>query len=448
MARGEAAVARHGAAPTAERGTRRGPSPRPQAAVASCLTPGSARPSARGVRPRLFASRLWPLALSLSLAAPVAAQTQKATPEVLRQQREELDRIRRERADLEARARQLKSTVRDLTQERANLDREADATARMLRGLDAQILSLLDEEGDATSQLVVAQDELVVKQAIVRYRVREIYKRGGMFALEALLSANSFGDLLARYKYLHMLALRDRALVQRVAALNEQIGTQRLNLVKLRDDAETSRQEKQREERRLRSLEQQRGRSIAQTEAQQRQIEARLAQVARDEANLAAMLTTLDNARRRDESRPGAAPPASSTLRTSDLGRLDWPVEGTILYPFGRQVNPNNTTIRWNGIGIAAAKGTPVKAIAPGTVVYAETFNTYGLMLIVNHGGGDYSFYASLERALVGKGARVAKGQQIGTVGISDPDMAPHLHFEVRRNGPAVDPLDWLRRAR
>jgi septal ring factor EnvC (AmiA/AmiB activator) len=382
-------------------------------------------------------------------AAPLLAQTQKAPPaEQLRQQREELERIRRERADLEARARQLKSAVRDMTQERENLDRQAEATARMVRGLDRQILAILDEETDATSRLVMAQDELAVKQAILRYRVREIYKRGAVYELEALLSANSFGDLLARYKYLHLVAIRDRTLVERVSALNDQIGAQRQSLMKLRDDAEASRIEKQREERRLRSLEQQRGRSIAQAEAQSRQIEARLAQVARDEANLSTLLSNLDNARRREDARPGAAPPPASTLRTSDLGRLDWPVDGAILYQFGRQVNPNNTTIRWNGIGISAPKGTPVKVISAGTVEFSQTFGTYGLMVIINHGGGDYSLYGSLDRALVGKGARVTKGQQIGTVGVADPDMAPHLHFEVRRNGPAVDPLDWLRRQR
>jgi septal ring factor EnvC (AmiA/AmiB activator) len=384
----------------------------------------------------------------LSVASQAFAQTPPTASERARQQREELDRLRRERADLETRMRQLRSTVSNLAEERQNLDRQAEATARVVHGLDAQILSLMDEESDANAQLVTAQDELVVKQAILRYRVREIYKRGGMFDLEALLSASSLGDLLARYKYLHMLALRDRTLVERVTALGEQVANQRANLVKLRNDAEGSRQEKAREEQRLRSLEQQRGRSLAQAEAQQQAVERRLQQVARDEAQLAALITSITDATRRAESRPGAAPPASSTLRTSDLGKLDWPVEGVILYPFGRLVNPNNTTIRWNGVGIGAPLGTPVKAIAAGTVDYSQTFGTYGLMVMINHGGGDFSLYASLDKALVGKGGRVAKGQQIGTVGVSDPDMAPHLHFEVRRNGPAVDPTDWLRRQR
>ncbi|MBI2433808.1 MAG: hypothetical protein HYV26_13150, partial [Candidatus Hydrogenedentes bacterium] len=70
-------------------------------------------------------------------------------------------------------------------EERINLDRQADATARLVRTLDRQILSLVDEESDATAQLVQAQDELAVKQAILRYRLREIYKRGGMYDLEA-----------------------------------------------------------------------------------------------------------------------------------------------------------------------------------------------------------------------------------------------------------------------
>ena len=145
------------------------------------------------------------------------------------------------------------------------------------------------------------------------------------------------------------------------------------------------------------------------------------------------------------DARPGAAPPSSSSLRTSDLGRLDWPVDGAVLYRFGRQVNPNNTTIRWNGIGIGAASGTPVKSVSAGTVEYAERMGTYGLIVIVNHGGGDYSLYGSLGQARVAKGAKITKGQVIGTVGVSDPDMEPHLHLEIRPNGRAVDPLDWLR---
>jgi septal ring factor EnvC (AmiA/AmiB activator) len=72
----------------------------------------------------------------------------------------------------------------------------------------------------------------------------------------------------------------------------------------------------------------------------------------------------------------------------------------------------------------------------------------YGQTIIIEHGGGDYSVYASLGSIRVKVGAKVRKGEVIGTVGSSDPEQPPHLHFEIRHNGPAIDPTTWLRNAR
>jgi murein DD-endopeptidase MepM/ murein hydrolase activator NlpD len=74
---------------------------------------------------------------------------------------------------------------------------------------------------------------------------------------------------------------------------------------------------------------------------------------------------------------------------------------------------------------------------------------TYGLTVIVDHGGGDYSIYGSLARSDVRREQSVTKGQQIGTVGMSDPDLPAHLHFEIRHGTDgrplAVDPAKWLK---
>ncbi len=381
-------------------------------------------------------------------AAQQPPSPQQNTTEKLKSQKDELDRIRGERADLQRKMRELKSTVHDLSAERTNLERQADATARVLRTLDQQLSSLADEEHDATAELVRAQDELAVKRSVLRHRVREIYKRGALYSVEAMMSAQSFGELVARYKYLHLIAQRDRSLVQRVEALGEKIGQQRQTLVTLRNDVESSRQDKADEEKRLRTLEGQRGKSLAQAQRSQQQTEARLTQITRDEQRIASLIASLETERKKSEGRPGSAFTSTSTLRTADLGKFDWPVDGTIIYRFGKFVNPNNTTVRWNGIGIAAAVGTPVKAISAGSVIAAEAFGTYGLTVIVNNGGGDYSMYGSLGRISVSKGDKVAKGQTIGTVGKSDPELDAHLHLEIRPNGRAVDPLEWLRSRR
>ena len=236
------------------------------------------------------------------LAAPLAAQQQPPAAERLRTQREELDRIKAERADLERRMRELQSSVHDLSEERTNLERQRDATARVVRSLDNQLTSLGEEERQTTARLVWAQDEVAVKKAILQHRVREIYKRGPLYSVEALLSAQSFGSLVARYKYLHLVAMRDRSLVHRVEKLGEQIAAQRETLMRLRADVATSREDKAAEESRLAGLEKQRSRSLAQVQARQQATEERLKQIARDEARIVATLASLEAERKRAES--------------------------------------------------------------------------------------------------------------------------------------------------
>lgn len=396
------------------------------------------------------------VALSLPAPAPLLGQQRPTLPpsaqrsaERIREQQLELERLRQERRTLEQRMADYRRNAQNVAAERQNLERQAQATARVVRSLDSQLGTLYNEVENLNASLVRSQDELMIKRAILTRRVQEIYKRGPLYTLEALLSAESFGALVARYKYLHLVAQRDRALVQRVEQLNRQIAEQRAMLVRLQGDVEMNRREKAEEEARLRRLELQRGRTLAQIEAQQRAAQQRLQQIARDEQRLTNVIAALEESRRRAEAaatRAGAAPSASA-ITTADLGRLDWPVEGSIVYRYGRVVNPNNTSITWNGIGIAAAAGTPVKAIADGEVVFAELAGTYGLTMIVQHGGGAYSMYASLQEIHVRRGGRVTKGQTLGTVGQADPDLPPRLHFEIRPNGGrAVDPLDWLRR--
>ncbi len=381
---------------------------------------------------------------SVIAQAPPAPQS---AADKARADRDELDRIRAERERLEKRMRELQGTVHDIGEERTNIERQADATARVVRSLDSQIGALEGEVDDATASLVLTQDELVIKRSMLQRRVREIYKRGALYSLEALLSAQSFGALVARYKYLHLVTQRDRALVRRVELLNDQITGTRTQLVRLRGDMEINREQKAEEERRLRALDETRGRSLARAQQSARQTEQRLQQIQRDEKRLADLLATFEAERRRTiAARPGAA--TASTLKTSDLGRLDWPVEGVILYSFGRVISDNNTTTRWNGVGIGAPAGTTVKAVSSGSVVLAEPFGTYGPTVIVSHGDGDFSVYGSLARLDVRKGQGIQKGQVVGTVGRTDPDLDAHLHFEMRPKGRAVDPLQWLRQRR
>ncbi len=382
----------------------------------------------------------------------VSAHAQQSAPPLagearLRAQREELDRIRRERADLQRRMSALQSTAHGLSDEVSLLDRQHDATARVVKSLDLQLSAITDEVREAETSLQRAQEEATRKRALLHRRLIEIYKRGPLFSTEVLFSAKSVGDLVARYKYLHILALRDKGLVHRMEELQSTIDSRRVQLVRLESGVVENRTEKAEEAARLAALEQQRSRSLAQVREDAQKTKVRLDQLARSESRLNNVITSLEAERRRSASR-GNAVVTPSSIRTSDLGKLAWPVEGNFLYRFGRFVNPNNTTTRWNGLGISAAAGTTVKSVSSGVVAYAGQMGTYGNTVILEHGGGDYSVYGSLGEIGVRKGAHVAKGQALGTVGVSDPSLGAHLHFEIRRGGPAVDPTEWLRAER
>jgi murein hydrolase activator len=217
--------------------------------------------------------------------------------------------------------------------------------------------------------------------------------------------------------------------------------------VRLQSSVIENRAEKAQEAARLVELEKQQNKSLARVQQDAKRTKARLAELEKSEARINNVIASFEAERRRAGGRGGTATLAPSSIRTTDIGRLDWPVNGSFLYRFGRYVNPNNTTTRWNGIGISAPIGTVVKSVSAGTVAYAGPMGTYGNTVILEHGGGDYSVYGSLDRIDVRKGVRVIKGQSLGTVGVSDPALGSHLHFEIRRGGPAVDPAEWLRAA-
>ena len=391
--------------------------------------------------------RLAGLLVAVVVAFPAVARAQTEAEARVNAQREELARIRAERDELEQKMSGLQNTAHELRDEVNLLDKQHDATARMVKSLDQQLVSITEEVTNTTNELASSEREAAIKREVLQRRLIEIYKRGPLYSAEVLFSAQSVGQLVARYKYLHLLALRDKGLVKRLDELHEKIEAQHGQLVRLQSSVVENRSEKQKEAARLADLEQQQARNLQRVQEDTKRTKARLAELEKSESRLNNVIASFEAERRRAGSR-GAAAASPSSIRTTDIGRLDWPVNGTFLYRFGRQVNPNNTTTRWNGVGITAAAGTSVKAVSAGTVAYAGPMGTYGNTIIVEHGGGDYSVYGSLGRMDVRKGARVIKGQAIGTVGVSDPALGPHLHFEIRKGGPAVDPADWLRAAR
>ncbi|MEQ8822289.1 MAG: peptidoglycan DD-metalloendopeptidase family protein [Sumerlaeia bacterium] len=128
------------------------------------------------------------------------------------------------------------------------------------------------------------------------------------------------------------------------------------------------------------------------------------------------------------------------TSRDVSAHGFSWPLEGTVIRPFVQTSQEKHF-----GINIAAPVGTQVLAAKDGRVAFAsESISAYGKMVVIEHADNVATCYAFNDRLLVSPGDRVRRGQAIALSGEGAHDDRPHLHFQVRRNGEAVDPIPYL----
>ncbi len=393
------------------------------------------------------------LCILLLLAASAPAARAQQRPDIIREIRdnqERLETIRQERASLESELQRLRGRIHSISGEIDNIEQQKGVTTRIVNELDRQIGSMSAQLDTVTLDLMLAQDALAETRAVLDTRLVEIYKRGPMWMFEVMLAAESFGDLVSRYKYLYLVSRQDRALVGEVENLRDRVGQQRVHLVAIHGQLSVRRDERGQELDRFVALERRRQRALRDTEASQRVTTGRLDSLARDEERVTSMIATLEEARRRAVASGAAGAAGAGTITEADLGGLSWPVDsGEVIYRFGVTSGPDETRIRRHGLGISVPVGTPVRAVAGGTVQYANLMGTYGPSVLVDHGGGFYTLYLYLLRFSVQADQWVNAGDVVGESGGSNSDAGPHIEFQIRgQGGIALDPEGWLRRRR
>jgi murein hydrolase activator len=387
--------------------------------------------------------------LQVTLAA---AQDPTLQRQILDSQRR-LEAIREERARLQAEMDQIRSQMRSASTELRNIEQQLSASRSVLAEIDFQTDATANQVQETSAQLLRTREELREAHAILHRRVREIYKRGPLHSLRVLLGADSFANLLTRYRYLQIIASYDRNLVNRAATLEEALDLHNQQLEQSLAELGRLRQAKLGELAELRSVERGRQDALARFQDRERQAQSRLQQLEADERRMTDLIGDLERRRLEEERRralAGLGREGPSTLSADDAGSLDWPVEGEILYRFGLERRPNGIVLRWNGLGIRAPAGTPVRAVRPGEVVMAGPFEGYGPTVVLSHGGGFYTLYLYLEEIGVVAGRTVEAGQVVGTVGGSQTPEGARLEFQIRApvagGAPqAMDPLQWLK---
>ena len=172
-------------------------------------------------------------------------------------------------------------------------------------------------------------------------------------------------------------------------------------------------------------------------------LRAAAAKAARDAARAKAEAERQAAASGKPKPKPSARRTTVASAPAMRVGGLGWPVAGNLLASFGGKLPDGR---RSDGVLIGAAAGTAVKAMADGTVVYADWMTGYGNILIIDHGNGYMSLYAHNDGLLRDAGDTVKRGDTVASVGTSGGQDSPALYFELRRNGSPVNPASWLTR--
>lgn len=370
--------------------------------------------------------RLWAAAgLVVAAAAVLAAQPP-----------EDDARLRKIRSRKEALARdleKLRGQEMSLLGEVERLELEVRLRGEQLRETQAVLVRTNEQIGRSTRRVQELESSLATARPALAARARALYKLGELSYLRLLLSVERPSDAIRGYRFVSALARRDK----------EKIAGFRADLAAL----EATRADLSVKARQAAALRSDLARTRSALDADRRKKSELLTSLVERKEVHAAYLQELEDAEGKLTQLLGGLGQGDVSLPIAAFrGTLRWPVAGPVRTTFGRHKHPKFETYTiQNGIEIAAAADTPVGAVHEGTVVFAELFRGYGLMVVVDHGDKHHTLYAHLAEARVATGQRVAAGELLGTVG-STSLGGPGLYFEVRREGRPQDPLEWLDR--
>lgn len=339
---------------------------------------------------------------------------------------------------LQREADQLATQERTLLGDLRKLEVERQLRSEEFQQADAHLKQIQTEIASATARIAQLHQQDLAERPDLRARVVEIYKLGQGRYLRMLLATADLRRLGEASRAVAALAKLDReriALHQRTLdaldASRKSLDGQRVQLEAVRTAAARAQAAADRA-------------AVARNDLV-RDIDRRRDLNAQLSGELQAAQQKLQGALR--DLAAGATPAAGSDTVTLPIkafrGDLDWPVAGSIRRRFQKTATGGSPA--FSGIEIAADEGVPAQAVHEGVVAFADTFAGFGNLVIVDHGGQTFSLYGDLLDTAVAKGARVDRGQRIGSVGAT-PTGPAGLYFELRVDGQAVDPLQWLKK--
>ena len=348
----------------------------------------------------------------------------------------DLDRIRGEISKLRSRLGDVRAQTQTAERELEEVDLELGIRTRELEIATRMEADLVQQLHEIENQIAGLAPRIAQQKEFLARRLSALYRLGALTYMRVLLSIDDRQDPLQAMSMLSYLVSRDSRAITRFQTTREQL---RLRYVDLAD--------RQRRLRQMQSVVEQRRREVAATRAQKQTLLASLRlQGSESEKQLSELEEKAKRLERLIELLSQKAGISAATDIRSVQGALNWPVDGKVVEHFGVQRNVKFSTVTFNnGIKIAAPAGAEVRAIVPGTVLFAQWFKGYGNLIILDHGNRVFSLYGNLKSPGVAVGDRIDAGQAIAGVGEAEDAQFGYLYFEIRQDNKPEDPQAWLR---
>ena len=327
------------------------------------------------------------------------------------------------------------------------LQTEADALNPQITTASSRTAKLLSEVNSL--RVKISAKQATIEETRARYdkergllaaRVESTYRQGNWFYFDILLGSADIGDFITRTELVQRVIRSNNDVAAQLADTKSALERAKVELDRSLETVNVKRKEATAVENELRRLRGARQSKVNQQDAVLNQKAGLLANTKANEKRLRAI-----EAAETAESDRIAAQLAASGGSGEFNGTMTWPVPSShrITSPFGWRICPFHGRELHPGIDIGAPSGSPIVAAASGAVIWAGARGSYGNVVMIDHGNGVVTLYAhQLSGGIrVSSGQRVVQGQRIGTVGSTGNSTGPHLHFEVRVNGAAKNPI-------
>ncbi|GAB2788083.1 murein hydrolase activator EnvC [Halomonas shantousis] len=382
----------------------------------------------------LVCKRAARIVILAALVMPLMPSAQ-AAPDNEKEVRAQLDALQSDIRTWQQRLDSTRDARGDASRQLETIETALGETHRRLDGLYEERRRLDDELETLEARRQTLERERDAQREALGRQLNALYRLGFTPQLKLLLNQEDPARIDRLQTYLNHLSQARQTRIEALARLDAELEE---NLAAIGAHRE-----------RLASLTAELEKRSANLAEQQREREALLAKLDQRYASEQVRLETLNQdrahaeriLRHMQEELARLKQPPPSTRIEQTRGELPWPVQGKVVSAYGK-----GDGVDRNGMLIAAAEGTPVRAVHPGRVVFANWMRGFGNLLIVDHGDGVMTLYAHLQQFSVDVGARVDRGTVIAAVGNTGGQPHPGLYFEVRRNGDPIDPQGWIAR--